>query len=99
MDFRFCSDQHAIWDPRCNSRKLVHRKDTRAAMLAMARSKNVQHCHLFPGATCSEGIRTLHSAFPARHATNPVVQLTGIHGDLDYSLLPKRNQGTVGTSV
>lgn len=23
MDFRFCSDQHAIWDPRCNSRKLV----------------------------------------------------------------------------
>lgn len=43
----------------------------------------------FPGATCSEGIRTLHSAFPARHATNPVVQLTGIHSDLDYSLLPK----------
>lgn len=43
----------------------------------------------FPGATCSEGIRTLHSAFPAWHATNPVVQLTGIHGDLDYSLLPK----------
>jgi hypothetical protein len=23
MDFRSCSDQHAIWDPRCNSRKLV----------------------------------------------------------------------------
>lgn len=38
---------------------------TRAAMLAMARNNNVQHCHLFPGATCSEGIRTLHSAFPA----------------------------------
>lgn len=68
-------------------------------MLATARSNNVQHCHLFLGATCSEGIRTLHSAFTARHATNPVVQLTGMHGDLDYSLLPKRNQGTVGTSV
>lgn len=48
-------------------------------------------------ATCSEGIRTLHSVFPAGHAMNPVVQLTGMHGDLDYSLLPKRNQGTVGT--
>lgn len=48
-------------------------------------------------ATCSEGIRTLHSAFPAGYAMNPVVQLTGMHGDLDYSLLPKRNQGTVGT--
>lgn len=48
-------------------------------------------CH---GATCVEGICTLHSAFPARHATNPVVQLTGIQSDLDYSLLPKRNQGT-----
>lgn len=48
MDFRFCSDQHAIWDPRCNSRKLVQEGHwTRAAMLAMARNNNVQHCHLF----------------------------------------------------
>jgi hypothetical protein len=40
----------------------------------------------------------LHSAFPAGHAMNPVVQLTGMHGDLDYSLLPKRNPpGMVGT--
>lgn len=62
MDFRFCSDQHAIWDPRCNSRKLVQEGHwTRAAMLAMARSKNVQHCHLFPW--CNVQRRNTYLAF------------------------------------
>lgn len=90
MDFRFCSDQHAIWDPRCNSRKLVQEGHwTRAAMLAMARNNNVQHCHLFPlvQRAAKEYVPCILRSLP--HATNPVVQLTGIHGDLDYSLLPK----------
>lgn len=62
MDFRFCSDQHAIWDPRCNSRKLVQEGHwTRAAMLAMARNNNVQHCHLFPW--CNVQRRNTYLAF------------------------------------
>lgn len=47
-----------------------------------------------PGATCIEGLCTLHPALPPRSLIIPVFQLTGMHRDLDYSLLLERMRCT-----
>ena len=44
---------------------------TRAAMLAMARNKNVQHCHLVPGATCIRRNTYLAFCVPCQVCEDP----------------------------
>lgn len=74
--FRFCDDHHSRWDIRCILKSLTGRA-----------FKNSLRADETPG----EGIRTLHPALPTRFVTPPGFQLTRMHHDLDYSLLPKGN--------